>query len=199
VLPLTDASAISYSQTLYMTLFGDLILGEKATPLKWFIVLVGFAGAIVVAHPIGGSMTIVYLLIIAGTSLNALTIVLGRLLQRKDTAATTMFYPAFVNVLIFTPLTYQGDWHPSWLWTGILVLGPLGVCAGMYAVRYAEVAILAPWFYTRLIVAAFIGIVVMREIPDWWTIGGISMIVASCVMTVMFAGERRGSRLRIAE
>jgi drug/metabolite transporter (DMT)-like permease len=201
-LPLADSTAISYSQTLYTTWFGYLILGEKATPMMWLTVLVGFGGSLLVAHPIGGdsSKMIIYLLIILGTSLNALFMVLGRLLQRQDSAASLMFYPSIATILLVTPMTVGDSWHPSWLWSGLLVLGPVGAWAGTYALRYATVAVLAPWLYTRLVVAAFVGIVVMREIPDRWTIAGLAMIILSCVMTTIFAGETHGHRsFRAAE
>lgn len=193
-LPLADATAISYSQTLYITLFGSLILGEKATATKWLIVSIGFCGSLIVAHPSGGSNAFIYLLIIAGTSLNAMVYVLGRLLQRKDDAATVMFYPSLATLVIFMPIASINPWHPSWLWTGLLVLGPIGVVAGTFAVRYADVAILAPWLYTRLIIAAFVGIVVMHETPDQWTLLGLTMILVSCLMTFIFTGDSRGRR-----
>lgn len=194
-LPLADSTAISYSQTLYTTAFGYLILGERVTPVMWLTVLVGFAGSLLVAHPIGGdsSTAIIYLLIILGTSLNSLYMVLGRLLQRQVSAATLMFYPSIATILVIAPMTTDASsWHPSWLWSGLLLFGPIGAWAGTYALRYAPVAVLAPWLYTRLIVAAFVGIVVMREIPDGWTVAGLTMIVSSCLMTFIFAGGAHG-------
>jgi drug/metabolite transporter (DMT)-like permease len=195
-LPLTDATAISYAQTLYMTLFADLFLGEKASLTKWLIVLTGFCGALVVAHPTGGANTLIYIAVLVGTSLNALTVVLGRLLQRRDNATTVMFWPSLATILIFAPFTINESWQPSWLWIGLLVLGPVGVAAGVYAVRYADIAVLAPWLYSRLIIAAFIGIVLMKEIPDQWTVVGLVLIMLSCVMT-FFMGDKDARPIRV--
>jgi drug/metabolite transporter (DMT)-like permease len=183
VLPLADATAISYTQTLYTTLFAALILGEKVTGGRWSIALLGFAGAVCVAHPSGSAGSALYLLVIAGTSLNGLSLVLTRLLRRTDEAPTVMFHAAAIAMICFAPGAASAPAHPSWLWVGLLVLGPAGFHAGVLAVRKARISELAPWLYIRLALSSLIGMSVFNEIPDAWTVVGLTLVLLSCLLT----------------
>src|SRR4030088_2907484 len=50
-LPLADATAISYTQTIYIALFSIIILGETISRQRWLSAFVGIGGALLIAKP----------------------------------------------------------------------------------------------------------------------------------------------------
>src|SRR6195256_3116387 len=59
-LPFADATAISYTQTIYIALFSTFILGETISRLRWLSVFFGI-GALFIAQPKFAGLSIVYL------------------------------------------------------------------------------------------------------------------------------------------
>ena len=50
-LPLTDATALSYSSAIYIVLFAPLILGERVGIQRWIAAVIGFGGAMMIVRP----------------------------------------------------------------------------------------------------------------------------------------------------
>ncbi len=192
-----DATAISYTQTAYIAAFSALILGEAVTGLRWAAAAVGIAGALLIAKPGFASWNAVYLVALLGTSLNGLSFVLNRYLQREDSETTTLFYSNLVPLLGNIPALAFGGlpsadalfWLPS-----LLFLGPLGMLAGIVAVRHAEASMLAPYTLLRLVVSVGAGLAVFHEAPDILSGIGAGAILISCLMA---AGRLPGLGLAV--
>ena len=184
-IPLADATAIGYTQAVYIVLFAGWILGEVVGLQRWLAVLVGLVGAVVLIKPSYTHTTAIYLAILLGTSLNALAVVLTRYLQRLDHPVTVMAWVNALGVLAFSPSIWQTwpalDLHAFWL-LPILVIGPLGMYFGIVAVRYTDVSTLAPYTYTRLVMIGFISPLLFGEALDVYNIIGTVIIVLACVM-----------------
>src|SRR5258708_11411359 len=99
-LPFADATAISYTQSMYIALFSIFILGEPIRRSRWLSVLFGIGGAMLIAKPTFAGLGIVYVLAFSGTSLNWLSFVLNRHSSRKDQAVTTLAYKNFFTLLV---------------------------------------------------------------------------------------------------
>ena len=187
-LPFADATAISYTQVAYIALFSVLILHEIVGRAGWAAAALGISGALLVAKPAFAGWTAAYLVALLGTSLNGLSFVLNRYLQRKDSEATTMFYtnlvPALANApalaIVGLPAASPGIllWCPA-----LLLLGPIGVYLGIVAVRHANAAILGPYALLRLVIALLGGVIFFRELPDVLSSLGVILILASCMIS----------------
>jgi drug/metabolite transporter (DMT)-like permease len=184
-LPLADATAISYTQTAYIAVFSVLILGEQVSPPRWAVAAIGIFGALLIAKPSFAGWNAAYLIAVVGTSLNGLSFVLNRYLQREDTQATTMFYSNIVPVLGNLPVlaTASIPAIETFLWLpGLLLLGPVGMYAGIVAVRHADASVLGPYTLLRLVIATVIGVAIFREIPDIFSALGATLILISCAL-----------------
>jgi drug/metabolite transporter (DMT)-like permease len=188
-LPFADATAISYTQAAYIIVFSALILNERVAPRQWTATAVGTVGALLIVKPAFLDRDAVYLIALFGTSFNGLAFVLNKYLQRPggDSPLTTMFYVNVVAVicnlpvLATTPLPERAVW--PWL-SGVLIFGPLGMYAGMVAVRYARASTLAPYTFLRLVIAVIGGVVLFHEIPDLPSALGVIAIFSSCLLAV---------------
>jgi drug/metabolite transporter (DMT)-like permease len=197
-MPFADATAISYTQAAYIAVFSALILGEVVTGSRWAASAIGIAGALLIAKPGFVGWNAVYLIALLGTSLNGLSFVLNRYLQREDNEATTLFYSNLVPLLGNLPaLAFAGlpgvdtlFWLP-----GLLFLGPLGMLAGIVAVRHAEASMLAPYTLLRLVVSIAAGLVLFHEAPDVLSGIGAGAILASCLMATSILSSKAIRRL----
>jgi len=188
-LPFADATAISYTQAAYIAAFSALILNERITPLRWIATAIGTVGALLIVKPAFLDRNMVYLVALLGTSFNGLAFVLNKYLQRPggDSQLTTMFYINAVAVvcnlpvLLTTPLPELAIW--PWL-SGVLIFGPIGMYAGIVAIRHASASSLGPYTFLRLVIAVIGGIVLFREIPDLLSWLGVAAILASCLITM---------------
>jgi drug/metabolite transporter (DMT)-like permease len=184
-LPLADATAISFSRPLFVTVLAVVILGEIVGWRRWAATLVGFGGVLVMMRP--GHMGIDPASIVAVVSalLFGLGLVLIRLLAATDPPPRILFYYHLFGVLMFAA-------PAAWLWTPptglqwilLVLIGVLTTAAMVCFVRgfaTGESSVVGPMEYTRLVYAALLGFFVFSEVPDLWTWTGAAIIVASTV------------------
>jgi drug/metabolite transporter (DMT)-like permease len=186
-LPFADATAISYTQAAYIAMFSALILGESVSALRWGGTVVGLVGALLISRPSFAAWNPVYLVALVGTALNGLAFVLTKYMQREDSELTTMFYTNLVPVLLNLPIVAMGD-VPSLevaVWpAAVFFLGPLGMYAGIVALKYADASSLGPYTLLRLVIAVIAAVVVFHEPPAIESVLGAGLILASCLLSV---------------
>ncbi|MBV9483980.1 MAG: DMT family transporter [Acidobacteria bacterium] len=189
-LPFADATALSYMQVAYITVFSALILRESVAPRRWLAATVCVIGALFIAQPSFRSWNVSYFVVLAGTSLNALSFVLNRYAQRHDNEVTTMLYVNLVSatgglflIPVFgAPIQIPDATTGFWL-SGVFLLGPMGVYLGIVAVKHAETSTLAPYTLVRLVIGVLAGFIVFREAPALVSIFGAILILVSCALT----------------
>lgn len=195
-LPLSDATAISFTQAIYIVVFSFVILGETQHWLpRSLAVVIGVAGAILIVKPSGFvvSTGFIYLIAIVGAGLNGLNFVLNKYSNRKDSAETTMVYGNLFqfsgNLLILSYMSIHESQFPSvhfspWWFLALLFFGPIGMYSGIVAVKYADASALAPFTLVRLVIAVLAGMLLFYEFPDMWSSAGMIAICISCVLAV---------------
>jgi drug/metabolite transporter (DMT)-like permease len=182
-IPFADATALSYTTAIYITLLALPILGEVVGWRRYAAAVVGMGGAMLIVKPGFTQVSWLYAGILLGTALNALALILTKYMQRQDHPVAVMLYVNGLSLIAFLP----GIAHPwpavfdPWF-LGILVLGPIGVYCGILAVRRADAATLAPYGYVRLVLASIGAFLIFREPPDWLSISGAAIILAACLM-----------------
>jgi drug/metabolite transporter (DMT)-like permease len=187
-----DATAISYTQVLYIALFSVLILGETVSGLLWVAAAIGIAGALLICKPSLSGWTSAYFLALLASSLNGLAFVLNRYLQREDSETTTMFYTNLVPAIGSLPAVVWAvqPAEPTLVWLpGLAVLGPMGVYCGIAAARHSSAATLGPYTLLRLVIALSAGIVIFHEMPDAISAVGASLILGSCFLSARHANN----------
>jgi drug/metabolite transporter (DMT)-like permease len=124
--------------------------------------------------------------VLLGTGFNGLAFVLNRYLQREDSEATTMFYTNLVPLIGNLPALWLASAPPveTLLWLpGVILLGPLGMLAGLLAVRHASAAMLAPYTLLRLVIALVGAVIIFQELPDLLSALGAGIILGSCLLS----------------
>lgn len=183
-LPFSDATAISYTQVIYITIFSVLILRESVSWSSWAAVGIGIFGALLIAQPAGSGSGMIYLVVLLGTGLNGLAFVLNRYLQRKDSAASTMLYTNIVMALGNLPALVSAQLPAIDLvpWCiGLALCGPVGMYLGIVALKRASAVSLGPYTLLRLVIGIVGSIILFQELPNALSACGALLIMVACI------------------
>jgi drug/metabolite transporter (DMT)-like permease len=196
--PLSSASAILQATPLAVTLGAALFLGESVGWRRWSAILVGFAGVLMVIRPgMAGfePASLFAVLAVIGLAIRDLaTRAVPRAISSMQLSsyAFATLVPTGAILLAF----YGTPALPSALhWRDLalaLFCGVLAYYAIVAAMRLGDVAVITPFRYSRLVFALIIGVTLFDERPDFWTLTGAAIIIASGIYT--FWRERRLAR-----
>ena len=197
-LRLTEVTSITFAAPLVVALLAGPLLGERLGPARIAAVVAGFAGVLVVTRPGVGGLHPAALLAVAAACANALYSIATRLLAAHDPPETTLFYTGLVGSALFAPVlpfVWADRRALAWLLLPALGLfGAFGHWLLILAHRRAPASVLAPFFYTQLLWATLLGLLVFGETPDRWTLLGGGIVMASGLHLV----ARERTRARVA-
>lgn len=190
---LTTVYTVSYTSSFFMILMGTLLLKEKVSKEKWIAVVIGMTGIGIALRPGLDAFQIGTFVVLLGTCLAALNkILLRRLTQTEHTLAITL-YPNIAMLLVSFPLLI-GRWTPL-VWQDILLFSAVGVLTsgGQYAVaqslRFAKASSLAPVDYSGFFWVILLDVVCRGEIPEIFTLVGVSIIIGSNLYLLYHTGK----------
>ena len=194
-MPLADAVSISFLSPLLVTALSVPLLGEVVGRHRWTAVVIGFIGAMIIVRPGLGVMHWAAWLLVSVSFGFALYQITTRMIAGKDDAVTSLFFTAAVGAGLAT-LVVPFFWQTPldlrhWLMLGSLgVIGGLGHYALIKAFEYAPVAVLASLSYTALPWNTLFGYWVFDDLPDRWTLGGASILIATGIYILYREGIR---------
>jgi len=190
--PLATTTAILQAAPLVVTLGAALVLREKVGPRRWIAMTIGFAGVLLILRPSAD-----------GLEANAIFAILGMIgFAGRDLATRTsppQVHAHQLGILGFAVVTAAGlailAFEPQPLAlptasaafkiTGTAICGVLGYSALTLAMRTGEVSVVAPFRYSRLLVALVLAVLLFGETPDALTLLGAAIIVASGTYTLL--------------
>jgi drug/metabolite transporter (DMT)-like permease len=182
-MPLADVTAIMFIGPILVTALSLPLLGEHVGPRRWAAVVVGFVGALIIIRPGAGVMQGAALLALGAAFISSTQQIMIRILIRHDSALTTLIYTPLVGALA-TSVAVVFRWQAPDLegWVLMALLGMLGVASQFSIIKgfeAAPAATVSPFMYSILIWAGVYGFAVFGDIPDFWTVLGAAVIVAS--------------------
>ncbi len=200
--PLSSASAILQAVPLAVTLGAALFLKERVGWRRWTAVAVGFCGVLLVIRPGLEGFRPASLFAVQGV----LGLAMRDLATRRVPATigsmqiSTYAFAATVPVGLLllaamgTAPVAPGPADIARL-AGALGIGVLAYTAIVAATRAGEMAVIAPFRYSRLVFALVVAALVFGERPDALTLAGAAVIVGSGLYTLMREAQaRRGAR-----
>ncbi len=188
LMPLADATAISFASPLLVVALSAPLLGERVSVHSWAGVACGFAGVLIIARPGAGTIAWAAVFPLATAFIFALYQILTRLVSRGDDPVVTLAWTVAVGLVLATPLL-PFHWHPvratDW---PLLVLSGLLFGGGQFllirAFAMAQAAVLAPFTYAQIIAAVVFGALVFGDFPDFWTAIGTTVVILAGVYVI---------------
>jgi len=161
-IPLADATALGFTQVLFVAFISRVFLSEAVGPMRLLTVLVGFVGVMLVVQPgfEGGSM--LFILAGLGGALGAaVAVVCVRKMAQTESRTVLLTYQAiFVGGIALIPSLYSWQWPTMY---ELLLLALVGVTSsvaqwvGVTAYKLAEANVVANVEYSKMIYSLIFG------------------------------------------
>ena len=161
-------------------------------------VLVGLVGVLVITRPGFGTFGIGHAYALTSMVSYCLYVIMTRSMGARESSESLIFYSALAPTLLMLPAVplYGSVPQGALQWVLLLALGLLGGFGHwllIAAYKRATTSALAPYPYSQMLWMIGFGYLVFDDLPDWWTLAGAAIIVASGLYIV-----HREHRLRLA-
>jgi drug/metabolite transporter (DMT)-like permease len=188
-LPLAIASSLGFVEPLILTFLSWMILKDKTSLLKWGGLIFGYLGVLLIVRPgVTHANSAMGVALLANLFVS-LSIICAKKLSSSESTCVLMFYANATSFVISSILA-------AWVWKTpilkdiffLLLIGFFGVIyqfCYLQALRSASPSFLAPFQYTRLIIAILIGVIFFKEIPHIWSLLGASFIILSTYIVIL--------------
>ncbi len=192
---LSTVTAIIQTAPLIMTLAAALFLREKVGLHRFSAVIIGFIGVLIVIRPGLDGFDQYSLFALAAVFGMAMRDIGARLARPGISTLLLSFYSALTLLLTgLVMLLLSGgaktpDLTVSLYLLGLVTAASFGLIAVTQSVRIAEISVVSPFRYVRLLYGMALGILVFGEVIDSYTIiGSLVTIMAGIYIWVR---ERR--------
>lgn len=188
-LRLDQTVTIAFLAPLVVALLAGPFLGEWVGWRRLVAILVGFAGVLIAVRPGFASVEPAMGWAFSAMMVYASFMLVTRHISGIDPPVVTLFYSMFAGTALAAPFALYEWTMPANALTWVL-LASLGLCGGfghylfIHAYSRAPASTVSPFLYFQLLSMVGFGYVVFGDIPDWWTLAGAAVIIASGVYLV---------------
>lgn len=180
-LKLSNAMVFSYSSPIFIPLIAYFFLKERINPNMIIAAVVGLVGVLLVAKPDQGLFNALSFIGLGACFLSAMAFVTVRALTSTEPPERIVFYFCIFGTLISSiPMI----WHwRLFTWQELGLLIAVGLLANIsqifmsYAYSLAPAGQIGPMNYIAIVFAGIWGFIFWHEIPDLFSILGISIIL----------------------
>ena len=170
ILPVSDATAISFLNPVFAMIFALPLLGEKIGKLRWTSALIGLLGAFVLLRPSASAFEPAALLALIAAVVMGLEFILIKILSTREQVLQILLINNVLG-LLFSSISLLFVWTSPTLiqWIalsgiGFLMLGAQ-VC-NLIALRGADASLVLPFSFTTLIFVTGYDFMVFAVTPD---------------------------------
>jgi drug/metabolite transporter (DMT)-like permease len=198
-MPIADVIAILQTAPLVVIVGAAVLLRERIGPARIVLVLVGFAGALMVAQPDAAGVSSAALLAFGSAVLIAVRDLVGRGVPAGSPVTVVVLATNLMVTIVAGAMSFQTE---TWVApsghqlahlgaAGLLVtLGHAGV---LLAYRLGRTTSIAPFFYSFALWGLMAGVVVWGALPNPLALTGIALIVLSGIAIIVLDRRQRAS------
>lgn len=186
LIPLADATAISFLNPVFAMILAIFFLGERVGPVRWLAAGIALTGGLLLIRPGASAVQTGALIALAAAFAMASEIIFAKLLARTEPVVRMLFISNMIAVVIaITAASFV--WRPVG-WAELALLAAVGwsmVSAQalfMNALKTSDASFATPFFYATLIFAAFYDFAWFGVIPAPLSFAGAGLIAAGAVL-----------------
>jgi len=193
IIPMGDATAISFLNPVFAMMLAIPLLGERVGPVRWSAAAIAMVGALVLLRPTPDSFQPGALLALAAAGVMGMELIF----MKKLTGRERIFQILLVNNLIGVAIAsiavfpvWQMPTTPQW---GALVAVGL-VMAGaqtlfVHGMARADASFVAPFSYATLVFATFYDFAGFGVVPDMVSLFGAGIILGGAALLAWREGR----------
>ncbi len=193
-LPLADVVSLTFGGPIFVTVASIFFLSEKVGLKRWFAVLLGFIGMLLIVQPAFIDLNFYYLTPIVFCIFFACVAISVRSLSSTEANYTIAFYFTLLCTLLGLGSLFFVEWKlPTAL--DLIIFIVMGLCGSIanllltQSYRLAEASLVTPIKYLSLVFAIIFGFLIWSEIPKILTLFGAILVIASSL--IIFTRERQ--------
>ena len=193
--PLAEVTALGFTAPIFATVLSVIILRETVGLRRWSAIVVGFAGTMIVLQPGFDTVSPGHGLTLLAATMWAGVLLIIKSLSRTESSITIVAYMSLLMTpMSLIPAAFVWVW-PTW--TELAWMALIGVCggAGQYflaqSFHEADISVVMPFDFTKLVWIALIAYLAFAEIPDWTTWFGGAVIFASTLYIARREAKKR--------
>ena len=195
LMPMADTTVLLFTSTLFIPVLGVVFLKESVGPYRWFAIVIGFVGVVIMAHPSGEVYALGILTAMFAALLHATLQIIARYLGPYERPETiTLYFFVIGTFLTALPLPFIAV-RPTLAEVPLLFGVGLSGAAAQWlitiAFRNARAAIVTVVNYSGIVWATLFGWMIWKEFPVPAVMAGAAVVIASNVLIIW-----RESRLR---
>jgi drug/metabolite transporter (DMT)-like permease len=194
-LRLADAVLLNQSLPLFIPIVERAWLGERVPRRLWGVLLLGFAGLLLILRPGTGVFEPAALVGLASAALASFAQVGIRRLTRTEPVTRIVFYYGLVASVVALPPALAWWTTPSpRTWGLVLLIGvfaTLGQFTLTRAYVHAPAARVGPFLYAGPVFAGLLDWLIWGRLPDALFVAGAVLVIAAATLTLRLRGEPR--------
>ncbi len=196
-MPLADATVLNATAPVFSVFLAIVMLGERVGTERWLLVLLGFAGVVVIVRPGYERVPVEAILALASAALFALSGILNKRLVKIESAASIVYGTNFFVAVCGLAVVLIWGVRPTWSDLGVVALLGVAGAAAQYclsqALRFGDVSYVSPFEFVRVPLVAF---------AAWYLFGQVPPIIfglgAAMIFMSVFLLARRAVRAKPA-
>ena len=197
-IPLADATALGFTQVLFVAAVSYLFLAETVSASRLFTIITGFVGVMMVVQPSFEQSSLTYTLLgLAGAFGAAVAVICVRKVAQIESKITLLAYQAiFVGLMALVPSLLNWTWpngEQLLLLVCVGVLSSIAQWIGVTAYKYGEANVIANVEYVKIIYSMAIGYWLFAETPNGLAMFGGLTIILSAILPMLY---KRHSKAR---
>lgn len=199
LIPLPDATAISFLNPVFGMMLAIPFLGEKVGPYRWLATAIALIGALILIRPTANSFHPAALIALMAAVFLGAELIFIKILSRSEASLQILFINNCFGFLfsgIAAILAWQAPTVQQWgALAGIGIFMLLAQTCYVNAMKRADASYIAPFSYTTLLFAALYDFGWFGVVPDAVSIIGAAIICAGALILALREGRIRTPRV----
>jgi drug/metabolite transporter (DMT)-like permease len=199
LMPVAEATALSFTTPLFCILLATIFLHERVGPRRLLGLVVGMVGVVIILRPGSAVLDPAAGLPLLSALCFGGVLIIGRFLAAHESPEKIAAFVGLYSIPIsLIPALFFWQWPTGFTWLWLLALGA-AAALNMYALsrglKIGEASQTVPWDFVRLPFVALVGFVWFAQTPSLWTVLGAAVILSS-VLFVTWREARAVARAR---
>ena len=195
LMPLADATAISFLSPMITMLLAIPLLGERVGPWRWSAAGIALAGGMIIIRPGTDAFQFAAVIaLIAALFQGIEAIRIKRRTRRQDPRPILTSNNAMGAVLSGSAAAFVWVAPSPAQWGMLAILGATMVTAQslfLFALRRTDASYAIPFFYATLFFAGIYDFALFGDAPDTVSIGGMVLVVSGALVLAWREGMRQ--------
>ncbi|MBE7182882.1 MAG: DMT family transporter [Methylobacterium mesophilicum] len=201
-LGLAELTTIYFAAPIMVVCLAVVILKEKVDALRWTIVAIGFAGALLAAWPSTDISPVPGLMALLAALCWGLSTILVRLVSRTEKTGSQMLASNLLFAIVCgaaMPFVWVTPTpQDALLLIALGLAGGLGQYLLFESFRFAPASVVAPVEYVGLVWAFLLGYAIWNDVPTLHVFAGAGLILVSS-LTLVWSQRRRRPAIEAPE